>query len=120
MTRDLGTYHVRAVFEDGRGFIMRWPTGMRFSHGTIEFSPLDATLIPPTWESEEDLFGTILFMFTEGNYDCDCNLGDFLARAAGEDDVDLPCGNTIRLSRLSVIRPDGTEECLLDRSTAPP
>lgn len=34
------------------------------------------------------------YMFTEGNYSCDCNKREFLGREAGA------CGNTIRLDRI--------------------
>lgn len=36
------------------------------------------------------------YMFTEGNYGCDCNRRLFMARAAGRPDPDpSPCGETI-------------------------
>lgn len=109
MTTDLGTYHVRVQFTDGRGFIQRIFTGRRYSHGRHETHPLTATPIKPTWESEEDLIRTMVFSYTEGNYSCDCNRKAFLADAAQEDHEDDDCGDEIQLERLTLIRPDGSE-----------
>lgn len=33
-----------------------------------------------------------LFMWTEGNYSCDCNRADFFASVVGEEIEDQPCG----------------------------
>lgn len=107
---DLGTYHVRVKFKDGRGFIMRWNTGRRYTHGMNDVTKLDAGLIPPHWKSEDDLFGTIRYIFIDGNYSCDCNLAMFLANAEQEPDPDLDCGGTIVVDTLTAIRPDGTEQ----------
>jgi hypothetical protein len=32
------------------------------------------------------------FLWTDGNYGCDCNLGHMFHHARGEDDVRYPCG----------------------------
>lgn len=32
------------------------------------------------------------FMWTDGNYGCDCNRALFFARAAGDDEPDIDCG----------------------------
>lgn len=112
MKRDLGTYHFKVEFEDGRGFIYRWDTGMRFTHGRSYSHPLNTAPIKPAWESEEDLFNTAEYMFTEGNYSCDCNKNLFLADAAQESsawDHDNDCGDKIKLKRLTAIRPNSTE-----------
>lgn len=37
----------------------------------------------------------VVFNWTEGNYSCDCNRGDFYAQAGDEPDPDLPCGNSL-------------------------
>ena len=43
------------------------------------------------------------FMWTEGNYACDCNKRLFIARARKEKEPELnPCGDSIRLERLAV------------------
>lgn len=42
------------------------------------------------WKDEHGF----LFMWTDGNYGCDCNRALFFARAAGEEDADVPCGNS--------------------------
>lgn len=62
------------------------------------------------------------YMFTEGNYACDCNRRMFLDQAAQkyleteEDEEDgedpYPCGQTLILESLTVIRPDGSEIAL--------
>ena len=108
-TRDLGTYHLRVVFTDGRGYIERWDTGMRFTGGTTWVSPLNATPMKPVWESEEDLVNTILFAYLDGNSSCECNRLDNIARANGEDDPDNECGETLELASLTIIGPDGSE-----------
>lgn len=113
--KDLGTYHVRVEFVDGQGFLMEWNTSRRYMYGSGSCSPLDAKVIEPVWEDEHDLFESIVYMFTEGNYSCDCNRRAFLARAyqqeepEGDDDM---CGDTMLLKQLTAIRPDGTEEIL--------
>ena len=33
------------------------------------------------------------FIWEEGNFACDCNRGNFFARAGGEFDLDSPCGD---------------------------
>ena len=111
---DLGTYHVRVSFTDGSGFISMWGTGRRYTSGTRDTHPLDASPIAPPWESERDLISTILYGFTEGNYACDCNRIMFIRQAEHDDnDAFIPCGHTMVLARLTLIRPDGTEKVLL-------
>jgi hypothetical protein len=107
--RDLGTYHLRVVFTDGRGFIETWSTGLRYERGDSSASPLDARPIHPTWESELDLFQTMIYSHTDGNMGCDCNRLMMLARAANnplEWDA-VECGNTIKLASLTAVRPNG-------------
>ena len=39
-----------------------------------------------------------IWMFTEGNYACDCNRSLFIQQEFGEDAIpELPCGDTIEL-----------------------
>ena len=39
-----------------------------------------------------------IWMFTEGNYSCDCNRSLFIRQQFGDDSIpELPCGNTIEL-----------------------
>jgi hypothetical protein len=59
------------------------------------------------------------YMWSEGNYACDCNRALFFARAAGEPDPDRPCGDSafgVRIlvdgrivfeSRVEPRKPDG-------------
>lgn len=115
MKKDLGTYYARIEFEGGDGFIYKWNTGSRYTKGSEGCSPLNADRINPTWKDEYDLAGTMLFMFTEGNYSCDCNKQDFLDQAhqiERPDGFDSPCGEKIKLQRLTMIRPDGSEKTL--------
>lgn len=113
MTRDLGTYFVRVEFEDGRGFFMEYKTGGRWipPHSWRDgCSTLDSCWHAPTWESEDDLASTIEYMFTDGNYSCDCNLTLFLARASGEEDPEDQengCGHTLKIKSLDLYGPDG-------------
>lgn len=54
------------------------------------------------WEQHSD------FLWSEGNFGCDCNRALFFARAAGEDDdIDLPCGET--RFRVRITGPNGKE-----------
>lgn len=109
-TKDLGTYHVKVQFTNGDGFIYTYNTGLRYTNGTDGISPLSASLIKPTWPSEDELLRSMVFMFTGGNYSCDCNRLNFLddahqrPRKAGND-----CGDTLVLQRLTAIRPDASE-----------
>lgn len=113
MGKDLGTYFVKVELATGDGWIHEWPTGARYTNGSGAQSPLDAMRIEPTWNSEDDLFQTMLFMYAEGNYACDCNRRLFLARAHQQDEPEeSPCGETIQIKRLTAIRPDGSEYVL--------
>lgn len=49
-------------------------------------------------------FSGAIFMFTEGNYSCDCNRSLFLKKKYPEAfPNELPCGNKIELLRISVV-----------------
>ena len=37
------------------------------------------------WDEDDE------FLWSEGNYACDCNRGHFFARALGRPDISLPC-----------------------------
>lgn len=111
MAKDLGNYHVEVITSHG-GFIYRWDTGGRFTlKGADGINSLDAFWSPPGWEDEADLVRAIIFMFTEGNYSCDCNLGSFLDRAR-DIEVDHKCGDEIKLVSLTLIKPDATREVI--------
>lgn len=106
--KDLGTYWVRAEFADGTGFWLEYNTGGRFTHGSEGVKPLTAQWMPPSFDDEEQLIGTIHYQFTDGNYSCDCNRSGFIAQAHQvEDDERSPCGNTMQLVSLLVQTPDG-------------
>ena len=115
---DLGTYHVRVEFADGRGFINDWNTGARYARGGPGIHPLTAERVPPGWENEAELEKTIVYMFTEGNFSCDCNLLDFLDYAEGKEPPDdpshHPCGGTLVRRRLTMLRPDGSEKVIFE------
>lgn len=117
MGKDLGTYWLRVEFEDGRGYLEKWETGHRYMHGTDSWKPLDGVLIKSTWTDEQDIFSAMEYQYTDGNYSCDCNKAMFLARAyQQEEPEDPPCGDTMTLSRLTAIRPDGSERVLWEAS----
>ena len=67
------------------------------------------------WADEDGLSS---FIWTDGNYSCDCNRGLFFCRAKGEDDdQDFPCGDhrfgvSIKLENGEVVYSD-----LLNRGT---
>jgi hypothetical protein len=109
---DLGTYHVKVEFVNKPGFYMEFSTGCRYTHGTTGIHPLSAYKINPIYDNENDLIRNIVYMFTEGNYSCDCNLAAFIAQAHQRDDPNMPCGDTIELKRLTLIRPDGSESVI--------
>jgi len=116
MGKDLGTYHLRVELKDGRGWIQIWETGARYTHGSGSCTKLDATRIEPTWDDEDDLFSTMLYMYTEGNYSCDCNRSLFWLRSQQlSEDEKLECGETMQLLKLTVIKPGGGEEVLLEQ-----
>jgi hypothetical protein len=105
MTRkDLGTYHLKVEFDDGRGFIHAINTGKRFTRGTHDFSPLESVLIPPIWESEGDLANTLKFCYLEGEISDQERRLNYMSGAYGE-----VCTGELRLCALTLIRPDGTE-----------
>src|SRR5580765_2651563 len=113
MGRDLGTYYLRVELKDGRGWIDQWNTSGRYTNGSATQSPLSAIRIQPTWDSEQDVFRTMEYMYMEGNYSCDCNKMLFWLRSQQmDDDVETPCGDTMTIQRLTAIRPDGSEHVL--------
>ena len=114
MNKDLGTYHVRVELEDGRGWIQKYNTGARYTHGRECFSPLTATRMNPIWDSEEDMIGTIVFDFIENNASCDCRKKQALAAANQENEWDDECGDTMPVKRLTLIRPDGGEKTIYE------
>jgi hypothetical protein len=117
-TKDLGTYHLRIELEDGRGWIETWNTGKRFTNGTEHETQLDATMIHPTWESEDDLFSAMRWHYTEANGSCDCNKILALARAYQQPEPEeVLCGDSMPIKRLTAIRPDASEEVIF--STVP-
>lgn len=55
----------------------------------------NATLESRSYESDSDKYGSVEYIWGDGNYGCDCNRALFFARAGGEEDpVDIPCGET--------------------------
>jgi len=109
--KDLGTWHVRVKFRNGSGFIQEWSTGARYGGGTEGTSPLGERRIEPSWKTEEDVLRTMFYMFTEGNYSCDCNRRLFLDWAAQRERPENghACGNELELEELTAIAPDGRE-----------
>jgi hypothetical protein len=55
---------------------------------------------------------SIEFIWSEGNYSCDCNRALFFARGAqGTDEPDVPCGETMYRCRITL---EETGEVILD------
>ena len=92
MGRDLGPYHVRAEFANARGFAREW--GM--------------------CSDEADMIRSIVWLYADGDWSCDCNRKHFIAEAYCEPDPKVPCGDTLQLTRLTLIRPDGTEKVIYE------
>lgn len=113
--RDLGTYYVRVELTDGRGWIQRWDTANRFSRGSGNVHPLDAQIIAAGWDSDAGVIHTIHYMYTEGNYSCDCNKSLFLAQSLQQDDVDVDCGDTMEIKEITVLRPDLSQEIIYEK-----
>lgn len=109
MGKDLGTFHVKVLLNNGEGFIHKEETGGRYTKGKYGEYPLDSSWIKPTYNNKEDMVNNIIFMFTEGNFSCDCNLADFLADSKQEERIDLKCGKTLKVRELILIKPDGSE-----------
>ena len=78
-----------------------------------------------TYDENFDWSGTVdednmIFMWTEGNYACDCNRELFFARAANEPDPEVGdnhCGSE-RFTVISALREDG-ETIQIDASDEP-
>ena len=85
-------YKVRVDLEDGRKYVQ-------------SYGPLN---------DEDELISLILYANTEGNDSCDCNKRIYLA---DEEDTDTPdenpCGDSLKIKHITLIRPDMTEETLL-------
>lgn len=110
---DLGTYHLRVELKDGRGWIDKWSTNARYTNGSAEHSPLTASRIGCIYTHEQDLFDNMIYMYTKGNYSCDCNKTLSWCRSQQlEEPSETRCGDTMELKQLTAIRPDGSE-CVL-------
>lgn len=115
--KDIGTYHARVEFKDGRGYIQKWSTGAWYVGGGMEsWFPLNATRQAPGYENEDAIESNILFMYTEGNYSCDCNRSLFIGYATGEEVPGSGCGDEIELQRITLIRPDGTKKIIYEEA----
>jgi hypothetical protein len=108
-THDLGTYHLRVELTDGRGWIETWHTHARYTNGTSAWSPLTATRIGCLYENEAAVFEAMQYMYTQGNYSCDCNKTLAWCRSQQREEPETVCGNTMTLATLTAIRPDGSE-----------
>lgn len=108
-TKDFGTYFLRVEFLDGTGFIQKWETGYSYCGGRDYESALDAMLIPPAFECEEELFDAMIWQYSNGNYSCDCNKMLFLQRANHKPETETKCGDEMELKSLTIIRPDRSE-----------
>ena len=117
MSKDIGTYHLKVEFKNERGYLQRWGTGKWYTEGDSEVSPLNASLIRPLYECEDDLIESILFQYLENNYSCDCNRRLFIARAHKEEESwATACTEDIELERLTLIRPDSTAKVIFEET----
>ena len=66
----------------------------------------------PVWKDESGVIESMIYQYTEGNNSCDCNKSNYLARAYQKDEPDFPCGDTMPVKRLTLIKPDATEEVI--------
>ena len=107
MGRDLGTYHVRVELSNGRGFISKWATGLRFCRGSNGFSPIDAERIVPAWEDAQDLMDSIVFYYVDGNGGC--NLSLFLQDAYPSEDIEDDDDCSLTVAAMTIIDPSGQE-----------
>ena len=58
------------------------------------------------WYDEGDDYSAIEFQWSEGNYSCDCNRALFFARAGGEPEHDVDCGEELYAVH-AILREDG-------------
>lgn len=94
---------------------MKWGTSARYTHGRGECHPLTAGRIRPTYEDEDDVLVNILYMFTEGDFSCDCNKALFLADALQEERPEnYPCGDSMKIKKMLVKCPDERELLIFD------
>ena len=106
--KDLGTYHFKVWYSNGKAHIFRVSAGRRYERGYGDDYPIDAKMIPPTWESEERLVSTIIFGLTDNG--CDCNkLLNWERSQQMESDREYPCGDEWQVTKLVMVRPDGSE-----------
>jgi hypothetical protein len=69
----------------------------------ILFDPATGRRVEHREDLNEEYIDSQEYMWTEGNFSCDCNKRLCMLRALGEDDTDAgPCGDTIVLERLTV------------------
>ena len=58
------------------------------------------------WEESSE------YLWSEGNFSCDCNRGNFFTDAGGEERGNVPCGD----SRYRVVISDGTGDILYNET----
>lgn len=117
MSKDLGTYHLLVELANGKGFIEKWNTGYRFSHGNEEYTIPNATMIPPVYSDEDQVFRSMVFFYTEGNGACDCYKTSAISQSINEEDKDIPCDETMPVLRLTAIRPDASRIVIFETDT---
>lgn len=72
------------------------------SEVTLRYQGKEYTFLYDYIHEEKDAEG-VYFNWTEGNFSCDCNRSDFIARFCDEDFPELECGDTIKLTSLKSI-----------------
>ncbi len=110
---DLGTYYLKILLVNGKGWIQTWFTGRRYSNERHGCFPLDAFEITPTYRNEKEVFLNMKYMFLEGSYSEECNKDLFLSNVYNEED--LPSWDSLDIQSLTAVRPDGSELVLYEK-----
>lgn len=112
--KDLGTFYLKVELEDGRGWIDTWETGGRWYDMRHDHAKIDAGWIKPTYRTRQEVLDSMLWMYLNGNYNCDCNKTLFYSRAYDIeiDEENIGCGDTMVLKRLTAVLPGGKEKII--------
>jgi hypothetical protein len=59
------------------------------------------------WDEYRDACHVAEYMYTEGNYGCDCNRSQFIGKQCDENFPELPCGREINLVSIKMVEDQG-------------
>lgn len=105
---DLGIYKLKITLADGTLYENDYDASWRMISGRWT-TPFD---------SERELIYQLWWIYTEGNWSCDCNLAADKDKALGlfngfwdeeKDCKKYPCGESLLAKSLVAVRPDGSE-----------